>query len=212
MHCSMDVASESFTDEQIVGRVLAGEVELFEILVRRHSARLYRATCFILRDTAEAEDAVQDTYLNAYSHLAQFAGRSRFSTWLLHIAVNNAWERMRRRRREVPTDAEDAKFQNLPCAAPDPEARLRNRELSSILAAALAVLPASYRQVLLLRDVWGVDTRRAARCMRISESNVKVRLHRARRVLRHTLVSRAWRTEPALLGAMQELELAAVAE
>ena len=189
MHFQVDFA-EALSDEQVVSRVLEGEVELFELLVRRHGARLYRAALFILRDDAEAEDAVQDTYLNAYSHLAQFAGRSRFSTWLLHIAMNNAWERIRRRKREIPTDIEDPKFQNLPCSVPDPETHLRRRELSSLIAAELALMPPQYRLVLLLRDFWGIDTREAARRLQISESNVKVRLHRARRVLRHQLAGK----------------------
>ncbi len=200
MYPQVDCA-ESLCDEQVVTRVLEGEVELFELLVRRHGARLYRAALFILRDGAEAEDAVQDTYLNAYSHLAQFAGRARFSTWLLHIAMNNAWERMRRRKREIPTDIEDAKFQNLRCSAPDPETYLRRRELSALVAAELALMPLQYRQVLLLRDVWGIDTREAARCMQISESNVKVRLHRARRVLRNQLAEKD-RCPPAPAGAV----------
>ena len=186
MHPQIDCA-EALSDEQVVSRVLEGEVELFELLVRRHGARLYRAALFILRDDAEAEDVVQDTYLKAYSHLSQFAGRARFSTWLLHIAMNNAWERIRRRKREVPTDIEDPKFQNLPCSAPDPEIHLHRRELSSLIAAELAIMPPQYRQVLLLRDVLGIDTGETARYMRISESNVKVRLHRARRVLRNQL-------------------------
>ena len=210
MQSHRDGCSETLSDEQIVARVLAGEVELFEIIVRRHGARLYRTTLFVLRDTADAEDAVQDTYLNAYSHLSQFAGRARFSTWLLHIAMNNARERIRRRAREIPTDVEDSKFQMLACPAPDPEARLRNRELSSCLAAGMESLPPSYRQVLVLRDVYGVDTRRAAQWMQISETNVKVRLHRARRVLRNQLAYQAYCASPGPLPNPASAEAPAI--
>jgi DNA-directed RNA polymerase specialized sigma24 family protein len=84
------------TDEEIVNRVSTGQVEMFEILMRRHNQRLYRTARAILRDDAEAEDAVQQAYLNAYRHLDQFEGRAQFSTWLTRIAVYEALARRKR--------------------------------------------------------------------------------------------------------------------
>src|SRR5512146_2436474 len=90
---------EQWTDEQVVERVVQGETALFEVLMRRHNQRLYRVARAILRDDAEAEDVMQDAYVRAFQHLAQFAARAKFSTWLTRIAVNEALARLRRRSR-----------------------------------------------------------------------------------------------------------------
>src|SRR5215468_6038957 len=87
------------SDEELARRVAAGETALFEILMRRYNQRLFRVARAILRDEAEAEDVMQQAYVNAYTHLGQFAGRARFSTWLTRIAVNEALARLRRRGR-----------------------------------------------------------------------------------------------------------------
>jgi RNA polymerase sigma-70 factor (ECF subfamily) len=89
-------APETLTDEDVVARVRAGETELFEIVMRRHNQRLFRVTRAVLRNDAEAEDAMQQAYLSAYTHLHQFAGKARFSTWLTRIALNEATQRARR--------------------------------------------------------------------------------------------------------------------
>src|ERR671916_2413408 len=89
----------ALTDEQVVAHVLAGQTALFEILMRRHNERLYRAARAIVRDEAEAEDVMQQAYVNAYAHLRQFNQQAQFSTWLTRIAVNEALARVRRRDR-----------------------------------------------------------------------------------------------------------------
>ena len=89
--------STTLADEEVVTRVLAGETALFEVLMRRHNERLYRAARAILRDDREAEDVMQEAYVNAYTHLAQFDGRAKFSTWLTKIAVT--------KRSRVPVNA-----------------------------------------------------------------------------------------------------------
>src|SRR5690349_18668055 len=90
---------QALSDEQIVAQVVAGQTALFEVLMRRHNERIYRAARAIVRDDREAEDVMQQAYVNAYAHLRQFAGRAKFSTWLTRIAVNEALARIRRRRR-----------------------------------------------------------------------------------------------------------------
>src|SRR5512146_3572948 len=90
---------EQWTDEQVVERVVQGETALFEVLMRRHNQRVYRVARTILRDDAEAEDVMQDAYVRAFQHLAQFEARAKFSTWLTRIAVNEALGRSRRRNR-----------------------------------------------------------------------------------------------------------------
>ena len=98
----------ALSDEEVIRRVRAGEPELFEILMRRYNQRLYRVARSIVKNEPEAEDVMQQAYVNAYTHLGQFADRARFSTWLTRIAVYEALGRLRRRRRvrEVDVDSE----------------------------------------------------------------------------------------------------------
>src|SRR5215472_4680333 len=95
---------QEWSDEQIVDRVLSGETALYEILMRRYNQRLYRVARAILRDDAEAEDVMQDAYVRAYQHLADFEGRAKFSTWLTRIAVHEALARSRRLSRFQPLE------------------------------------------------------------------------------------------------------------
>jgi RNA polymerase sigma-70 factor (ECF subfamily) len=189
-------------DEEIVARVLGGEKALFEILMRRYNQRLYRVALAILGDDGEAEDVMQDAYVRAYIHLAQFAGAARFSTWLTRIAVYEALARARRRRRMVEMDAmpDPSKEKLTTSAERDPEAKAIGRDLRAVLEEGIRALPDLYRPVVLLRDVEGLTTAEAADCLGLSEPVVKVRLHRGRALLRRDLDSRA---RGALAGAFQ---------
>src|SRR5512146_3135635 len=91
--------ASALTDEEIVARVCSGEIELYELLMRRHNPRIYRAARAILRDDGEAEDVMQDAYVRAFEHLREFEGRAQFSTWLTRIAVHEALGRAHRRAR-----------------------------------------------------------------------------------------------------------------
>src|SRR5437763_5904137 len=93
------IETQSLSDEEIVARVIAGETALFELIMRRHNQRLYRAARAIVRDESEAEDVMQDAYVRAYIHLKQFSGKAKFSTWLTRIAVHEALARLRDRSR-----------------------------------------------------------------------------------------------------------------
>jgi RNA polymerase sigma-70 factor, ECF subfamily len=159
---------------------------MFEILMRRHNQRLYRATRAILRDDAEAEDAVQQAYLNAYRHLDQFEGRAQFSTWLTRIAVYEALAR-RKRVEGNPTSSEEGLGETAASPAPDPERQAYGKELSVLLESALAALPEGYRSVFILREVDGLSTAETARHLRISDATVKTRLHRAKGLLQRKL-------------------------
>src|SRR3954469_13282883 len=100
--------SDQLTDEEVVERVKAGQTPLYELIMRRYNQRLYRIARAILRDDAEAEDVMQDAYVRAYEHLAQFAGRSQFSTWLTRIAIHEALSRSQRRKRTEQFSAHDS--------------------------------------------------------------------------------------------------------
>jgi RNA polymerase sigma-70 factor (ECF subfamily) len=181
-------------DEEVVRRVRAGDTALYGLLVRRYELRLRRIASGILRDGAEAEDAVQDAYLQAFSHLHQFAGRSSFSTWLTRIAISEAVGRRRRRQRapEMMPLAEPAsqRIRNPRSPAPDPERQALDQELSGALNALARLLPRRYRSVFVLREIEEMSTSEAARKLRLSPECVKTRLHRARLLLRHKISKR----------------------
>src|SRR4249920_1155150 len=114
--------SSNHPDEAVVRDVLDGKTAMFELLMRRHNERIYRAARAIVRDEAEAEDVMQQAYVNAYAHLRQFDRRARFSTWLTRIAVNEALARARKRGRyqSVDFDQEESAVEQQP-TSPDPE-------------------------------------------------------------------------------------------
>ncbi|HXH07690.1 MAG TPA: RNA polymerase sigma factor [Vicinamibacterales bacterium] len=191
-------APGELSDMEIVSRVRAGETALFEILVRRYNQRLYRVARAILRDEAEAEDAMQQAYVNAYLHLDQFADRASFSTWLTRIAAHEALARARRRARAAPAVAIDDPppraeegMSLLSSSDPSPEHQAFAGELRALLEAAIDALPQAYRSVFVLREVEGLSTAETAECLDLSEEAVKTRLHRAKQLLREALYDRA---------------------
>jgi RNA polymerase sigma-70 factor (ECF subfamily) len=182
------------SDEEVVARIRAGELALYEILMRRHNQKLYRAVRAILRDENEVEDVVQEAYFSAYRHLADFEGRARFSTWLVRIGVNGALDRRRRRARVV---ALDPSMEDHLAAADepslggtdrgDPEQQSARRELARLLERAIDTLPELFRMVYVLRDVEGMSTQETAESLALEVNTVKTRLHRARSMLRERL-------------------------
>jgi RNA polymerase sigma-70 factor, ECF subfamily len=181
------IQPSALADEEVVVRVRAGETHLFEVLMRRYNQRLYRAVRAILQNDADAEDAVQQAYLNAYRHLDQFEGRARFSTWLTRIAVYEALSRKRQARDKPLGSSDDEQVDRAVSAAPDPERQTYAGELGTLLEAALGALPHGYRSVFLLREIDGLNTAETARQLRLSEGTVKTRLHRARDLLQRKL-------------------------
>jgi RNA polymerase sigma-70 factor (ECF subfamily) len=172
------------TDEVVVARVLAGDHEAFEVLMRRHNQRLFRAARAVLRDEVEAEDVVQDAWVRAFTHLRQFSGRSSVATWLTRIAVHEALARRRRRGRQVPLDDHEA---TLPAHTRAPDDEVGARRVLTAVEAAVDALPLPYRTAFVLRDVQGLGTAEAAACLDVPEATVKTRLHRARSLLRARL-------------------------
>lgn len=181
----------SLSDEEVVARVIGGETALFEILLRRHNERIYRAARAILRDDSEAEDVMQQAYVNAYTHLRQFDGRAQFATWLTKIAVHEALARVRRRGRYEPL--EDSFVETLmPIQpSPDPERQAFARELGALLESAVDRLGDGYREVFVLRQVEGLSTSETAQALDVSEDVVKTRLSRARAALQRDLLDHA---------------------
>jgi RNA polymerase sigma-70 factor (ECF subfamily) len=189
---------ESWTDQEVVDRVRAGDTALYEIIMRRYNQRLYRVTYAILRDDSEAEDVTQDAYVRAYQHLDQFAGYAPFSTWLTRIAVHEALRRLQLRQRSQQFDKiehdEDASMADAETSIAetslDPEQRASVAELGQLLEEAVLELPEQYRAVIMLRDVEELTTAETAAALELTEQNVKVRLHRGRAMMRDRLFAR----------------------
>jgi RNA polymerase sigma-70 factor (ECF subfamily) len=186
------------SDEAIIEQVLNGNTALFELLMRRHNERVYRAARAIVRDEREAEDVMQQAYVNAYTHLAQFNGNAQFSTWLTRIAVNEALSRVRRQDRFEPFEDESSNVTPFIAHDPaeNPERQTFVRELRQLLEWAIDELPDGMREVFMLRDVEGLSTSEVAQCLGVSEDVVKTRLSRGRATLRRLLLDRAGASAP----------------
>ncbi len=178
----------SMSDDQVIACILRGDVALFEILLRRYNQRLYRTARAITGDAREAENAVRDACVRAYTGLEQLAGRTTFATWLTKITVNQALEWLRRERR-LP-ELKEA-MPTVSSNAPRSEQQVANRKLGELLEEAVDALPQIYRAAFMLRDVEGLSTSETAACLDITEQTAKTRLHRARVLLRNHLSARA---------------------
>jgi len=178
----------------LVNAAKAGDVGAFEELVRRYDRNVFRIAQHITQNREDAEDVVQDAFLKAYENLPQFQGQSKFYTWLVRIAVNEALMKLRRRRpermvsldEEVRTE-EDSMPREIADWSPNPEQQYNQAELKDILGKTIQGLPASFRTVFVLRDVEGLSTEETAEALNLSIPAVKSRLLRARLQLRERL-------------------------
>jgi RNA polymerase sigma-70 factor (ECF subfamily) len=188
----------TLSDEQVVADVLEGHTALFEVLMRRHNERAYRAARAIVRDEAEAEDVMQQAYVNAYANLRQFNKLARFSTWLTRIVINESLARVRRKRRYEPFAEEQSNVEaSTKRDSPrDPEREAASAELRVLLESAIDHLPDGAREVFMLREVEGMSTGEVGTALGISDDAVKTRLARARAALRHDLMERTRSSAP----------------
>lgn len=190
-------ALDGMSDAALVERARAGDEGAVRTLVRRHNRRLFRVARGVLRDDAEAEDVVQETYVRAFINLSRFRGDSGIATWLTRIALNEALGRLRRRRpsedlaaiSELPAD--DPRIVAFPSPPePTPEAEAGRAQVRSLLEPLIDELPPDFRVVLILRDVEGMTTEETAEHLGVRPETAKTRLHRARRLLRAALLER----------------------
>jgi len=183
-------------DDALIEQVLDGNTALFELLMRRYNERVYRAARSIVRDALEAEDVMQQAYVNAFTHLRQFNGSARFSTWLTRIAINEALARVRRLGRYQPCDDDLSDVEPFMFRSPaaDPEQQAFARELRGLLEWAIDSLPDGMREVFVLREVEGLSTAEVAACLGVSEEVVKTRLSRGRAAMRRLLMERTGAT------------------
>jgi len=180
--------SEILNDDEIITRILHGEKDLYSLIVRRYNQRLYRVGMSIINDDAEVEDAMQVANINAYENLGKFAFKSSFPTWLTRILINECLLRLRKRKKSISMN--DENIENVMKQNKElhtPVSATVNSELRSILNDAIGKLPEIYRSVFVMREIENMNIAETKECLNISEVNVKVRLNRAKALLRDIL-------------------------
>ncbi len=189
-----DDAGAALRERELIERVLAGELELFYELIAPIERRLYFTALDIVRTEADAEEVAQEAILKAFRNLRSFRGDCKFSTWVFSITVNEARMRLRRSREVLLDDLqpEEEEGDYTPLQVADwreiPSEVLEKKEMREHLAGAIASLQERYREVLILRDMNGLSITETSKALEISESNVKIRLLRARLMLRDYFV------------------------
>lgn len=181
---------EVLSDPEIVERILSGEIALYEIIMRRYNPYLFKVGKSYGFNQPDTEDLIQDSYLNAYTNLAKFENRSTLKTWLVKIMLNNCYHKTRKFsfKNEIPSEISEKDI-GIPMFMQQTTTgkTIMNNELKHILEEALLQLPESYRMVFTLRELNGMSTRETSETLNISEANVKVRLKRAKNMLRNEI-------------------------
>ena len=190
------VAYEKLDDQALVELARRGHAAVFRTIMQRHNRRLYRVARGVLGDDADADDVVQETYVRAFEHLAEFRGDSSLATWLTRIAINEALGRKRKRRPTADLGMADGLDEQgevrvliFPGARVDsnPESEAHRAEVRRLLERAVDQLPKSFRIVFVMREIEQMNVEETALQLGIPPETVKTRLHRARRLLRGAL-------------------------
>ena len=186
----------NLSDQALVEKIRAGDYQAFEFLVTRYESKVYRLAIRMLRNPQDAEDALQETFMQVFRGLAGFEGRSKFSTWLFRLATNVCLMRIRHRETEpsklLPLEdylpkLEEGDSPQMMDWADRPEDALLSKESREKMMEALDKLPPEYRAVFILRDIEGFSNAETGESLGISVAAVKSRLHRARLALRGML-------------------------
>lgn len=186
------------SEMDLVSRIGQGDHVAFEAMMRQYNRRLYRVARAILNDDAAAEEVLQDGYLLAYRHIAKFEGKSKLSTWLTRIVINEALQRRRKDRRDhvvVPFAAVDDGEEKMTMAADTkaetPEKATLRAEMRRLLEREISNLPVAFRTVFILREVEDMTVEETAECLDLPEATVRTRLFRAKSQLRESLAREA---------------------
>jgi RNA polymerase sigma-70 factor (ECF subfamily) len=183
-------------DFDLIQAINSGEVDKFQDLVKRYEAKLYNFSLRMCRDPSDAEDMIQDTFLNVFRYLKNFRHETKFKNWLYKVAASTCFKKRRKSKfapdkelsleEFLPKD-ETEKPDHVPQWALMPLDKLLNEELAGVINKTIITLPKKYRMIILLRDIEGFSTTETAQILNLSPSNVKVRLHRSRLYLRDKL-------------------------
>jgi RNA polymerase sigma factor (sigma-70 family) len=187
MEVTVKADKSQLSDEEVVGRIRAGEQRLYEVIMRRYNARLYRIGMSIVNNDTEVEDLMQIAYIKAYENLHKFEGRSGFGTWLTRILINECLYQVKKNKRYMKVELNgDAPLHG---NEHGPAKKLLNKELAGMLEDALVQIPEKYRMVFVMREMENMSTAETMDTLNLSEANVKVRLNRAKAMLRDSLSS-----------------------
>lgn len=187
------ISDQKIQEPEIVSRILNGEKGLYEILVRRHNQKLYRVIRTYLKSEAEIEDVMQNSYLKAYSKLAQFKLESSFSTWLIRIAINESLARIKEKGKiwyinDYPKNGkEHNSLEILDDKELNAQDKMIRNETKQLLESAIDQLDIKYRSVYVMKEVEGMSLKEVAVALDLTLSNVKVRVHRAKQMVKENL-------------------------
>jgi len=175
----------------MIAEILAGQTDAFHELIRPYERSVYLMALSLLHNEAEAEDVAQEAFIKAYRGLGRFRSESRFSTWLIAIALNEARARLRRKQPRLTDSIDDPDGSIVPAQLTDwreiPSETLERQEMRSLIRRALAALPLAYREVFVLRELEERNVKETAETLGITVASVKMRLHRARMMLQKQL-------------------------
>jgi len=185
-----DFNNYKITETEIINRIISGEKELFEILLRRNNQKLYRVIRGYISDVQEIEDLMQNTYIKAFEKLYQFQHKSEFSTWLIRIGINEALFRVKEKSKTYSLNNQTSNFDNnrileIPDMSQlNAENKIIAHEAKQLLEYLIDSLESKYKVVYIMKEVEGMKIKDISDCLSLSVSNVKVRLHRAKNMLK----------------------------
>lgn len=185
-----DYNNYKISETEIIDRIVGGEKELFEILLRRNNQKLYRVIRGYITDIQEIEDLMQNTYIKAFEKLYQFKHNSEFSTWLIRIGINETLFRLREKSKvyslnNLSTNTENKRILEIPDTTQmNAENKIIAHEANQLLEFLIDSLESKYKVVYIMKEVEGMKIKDISECLELSVSNVKVRLHRAKTMLK----------------------------
>jgi RNA polymerase sigma-70 factor (ECF subfamily) len=177
------------TDLQIISEILDGNKEKYALLMRKYNQRLYRISKGFLKEEAEIEDVMQETYIRAFQNLVKFENRSQFGTWITKILINECLQRIKKINKKMlfENSEENTVTMNI-TDNQNPETNTLNKELKQVLERKIELLPEKYKIVFLMREVENMSIDETSEVLEITVANVKVRLNRAKEMLRRSLI------------------------
>lgn len=184
--------SSQLSDNELITRILGGEKELYRFIVRKYNQRLYRVAISLLKEETLVEDVMQVAYIYAYENLSKFAWKSSFSTWLIRILINECLLQLKKKGKVLPLNDEQMEIEmenQHPNGYRSPAGTTVNNELKTILNQAIRQLPEIYQAVFVMRELEDMSVAETQECLSITEVNVKVRLNRAKAMLRNLLAN-----------------------
>lgn len=177
---------EVYNEIDIIDRIIQGDKKLYELIVRKYNPILYKIGRTYNYNLEDTQDLMQDTFIDAYKNLSQFEGKSNFKTWIIRIMMNNCYRKREKLsyKNEIMQEINEQSNPLFSSKSNSPEQLVQNMEIGNIIETALAKLPDEYRIVFSLREINHLSVAETSSLLNISESNVKIRLNRAKKMLR----------------------------